>query len=319
MGTTLQVEHLTVQVATSGGAQTIVDDVSFRIEAGKVLALVGESGSGKSMTCTAIMRMLADNARISKGRVLLEGDDLVGKTPKEMQNIRSRKVGMVLQDAMGSLNPLFTIGNQLGEVIDGNRAAVRERAVQLMERVGISAPEDRIDAYPHQLSGGMRQRISIAINIARNPALLIADEPTTALDATVQLQILSLLRRLQRENAMAMLLVTHDLGVVARFCDRVAIMYAGRIVEEGPVDGIFARPMHPYTRALLDAVPRLDALPERLAVIAGQAPSFKDKLPGCSFATRCPMVQDRCRQLAPPWTAAGERAAACWLATQVVP
>jgi len=293
--------------------------VSFALGEGETLGLVGESGSGKSMTCLSIVRLVPrPAARIVGGEVRLDGDDLLAKTDREMQGIRGRKVAMILQDPMSSLNPVFSIGMQLREPLamyHGLRGgAVMTRAAQLLASVRIPSPETRLRAFPHQLSGGMRQRVVGAMAIAGPPRLLIADEPTTSLDLTIQAQYIGLLKDLQAQHRFAMIFVTHNLGIVARTCDRVAVMYAGRIVEAGPVRRLFTAPAHPYTRALLDSIPRFGARRDTLTAIAGQPPDLARLPPGCAFAARCPKVMDRCRVDAPP-----ERVAAvghttrCWL------
>ena len=293
--------------------------MSFALGEGETLGLVGESGSGKSMTCLSIVRLVPrPAARIVGGEVRLDGDDLLAKTDREMQGIRGRKVAMILQDPMSSLNPVFSIGMQLREPLamyHGLRGgAVMTRAAQLLASVRIPSPETRLRAFPHQLSGGMRQRVVGAMAIAGPPRLLIADEPTTSLDLTIQAQYIGLLKDLQAQHRFAMIFVTHNLGIVARTCDRVAVMYAGRIVEAGPVRRLFTAPAHPYTRALLDSIPRFGARRDTLTAIAGQPPDLARLPPGCAFAARCPKVMDRCRVDAPP-----ERVAAvghttrCWL------
>jgi len=319
----LSVQGLTTWLSTPSGVVAPVDDVSFSVRAGRTLGLVGESGSGKSMTCLSIMRLLPDNARNGGGRILFEGEDLLARSHSEMADIRGRLIGMVLQDPMTSLNPLFTVGNQIDEVFARHlgtpRADRRRLSVEAMTAVRIPAAAERARAYPHQFSGGMRQRVSIAMNIACAPKLLICDEPTTALDVTVQAQILSLLRTLQRETGVAIILVTHDLNNVARFCDDIAVMYAGRIVEQGPVADVFARPGHPYTQGLLDAMPSLarmaaGAADEPLAIIPGQTPSLAALPSGCRFEPRCPFAFDACRAEYPDWvrTPDGARKMACW-------
>ena len=324
MSELLRVENLTTWLATGAGIVTAVDDVSFTVPAGRTLALVGESGSGKSMTCSSIMRLLPGNGHVGGGRVLFEGEDLLTKTAGEMQAIRGSKIGMIVQDPMTSLNPLFDVEDQVGEVFkvhqgDRRKSARRPKVIEALTRVRIPAAEKRLGSYPHEFSGGMRQRVAIALNIACVPKLLIADEPTTALDVTVQQQILTLLRDLQRETGMAIILVTHDLHTVERFCDEVAIMYAGRIVEQGPVAEIFAHPAHPYTEGLLKALPRLGTTAERLPLIPGQPPSLTALPPGCRFEPRCPRASTRCRTEYPDWMASedGARRSACWHADEV--
>jgi oligopeptide/dipeptide ABC transporter ATP-binding protein len=317
----LRVENLTTWLATRSGVVTAVDDVSFTVQAGRTLALVGESGSGKSMTCLSIMQLLPDNGHIGGGRIMFDGEDLRKKSRKEMQAIRGSKLGMVLQDPMTSLNPLFNVEHQVGEVFKyhlkvDSRAERRSRVIETLRQVRIPAPEERLSSYPHQFSGGMRQRVAIGINVACAPKLLIADEPTTALDVTIQQQVLTLLRDLQRQTQMAVILVTHDLHTAERFCDDVAIMYAGRIVEQGPVKEVFARPSHPYTEGLLKALPRLGTQADRLTLIPGQPPSLADLPAGCRFAPRCPRATDICRTEYPDWVTSGDqkRRSACWWA-----
>jgi len=295
-----------------------VDDVSITLERGETLGIVGESGSGKSTLALSIMRLLPPGARLVSGEIRFEGEDLVRKSEAEMRRIRGKQIAMILQDPMASLNPLFTIGNQIRESLRVHEAmarlAARTRATQLLEAVRISAAETRLAAYPHQLSGGMRQRIVGAIAIACRPRLLIADEPTTSLDVTIQAQYLALLRDLQRAHELAMIFITHNLGVVAQMCDTVAVMYAGRIVEAGPIRRIFDAPAHPYTRALLDSVPRPTDPQQRLRAIDGQPPDAASLPPGCAFHPRCAHVMERCRQEAPPQIGVGiAHTARCWL------
>ncbi|WP_144632035.1 ABC transporter ATP-binding protein [Bordetella genomosp. 13] len=316
----LSVENLVVEAATPAGPARLVDGVGFSVHAGRTLGLVGESGSGKSVTCLSVLGLPPAGVRVSQGRVLLNGQDLRGRTEVQMNALRGTEIGMVLQDPMTSLNPLLTIGRQITEMYryregGGSRAEHRERAVELMRRVRIPAPESRLGSYPHQFSGGMRQRIAIAMNLACNPGLLIADEPTTALDITVRLQILDLLRELQAQQGTAIVFVTHDLHLVRRYCDDVAVMYAGRIVEQGPVEQVFGQPLHPYTRGLLGAVPRLRGNPRRLTVIPGQPPLPGAITQGCRFAPRCGQAQADCAAAYPDLRAhrPGHQAA-CWLA-----
>jgi oligopeptide/dipeptide ABC transporter ATP-binding protein len=297
-----------------------VDGVSFSLRRGEVLGLVGESGCGKSITALSLMRLLPKGgARIVGGQVLLGGDDLLAKTPSEMREIRGTRISMILQDPQTSLNPVFTVGDQLREAIvrrgDTGKSDVMRRAVEALRRVDIAAPEQRIGQFPHQMSGGMKQRVVGAIAISGQPEILIADEPTTALDVTIQLQYLKLLKRLQQETAMAILFITHDFGVVARMCDRVAVMYAGRIVEIGTVEQVFERPSHPYTQALIASVPKMTGSAGRLYTIEGQPPSLLDLPAGCRFAPRCPLADQRCRDAYPPAVVVGaEHSADCWKA-----
>jgi oligopeptide/dipeptide ABC transporter ATP-binding protein len=296
-----------------------VDDVSLTLERGKTLGIVGESGSGKSTLALSIMRLLPPAARIVGGEIRFEGEDLMKKSPREMRHIRGKRIAMILQDPMASLNPLFTIGDQISESLrvheGASRAAAWSRAKGLLEAVRISAPAARMKEFPHQMSGGMRQRIVGAIAVACEPRLLIADEPTTSLDLTIQAQYLSLLRDLQKDHDLAMIFITHNLGIVAKMCDAVAVMYAGRVVEAGPIRDIFNKPAHPYTRALLDSIPRLtDDTHSRLPAIDGQPPDPSAPPSGCAFHPRCPQVVDRCRQQAPASvTVSASHTARCWL------
>ena len=316
----LDVRDLRTHLVTRWGTVKAVDGVSFSVAEGETLGLVGESGSGKSMTCLSIVRLVPrPAARILGGTVLLDGEDLLTKSEPEMQRIRGRKVAMILQDPMSSLNPVFSIGMQVREPVAmyhklRGRALI-ERAADLLASVRIPSPGARLRAFPHQLSGGMRQRIVGAIAISCEPRLLIADEPTTSLDLTIQAQYLALLEELQERHRLALIFITHNLGIVSRICDRVAVMYAGRIVEMGPVRQLFAAPAHPYTRALLESIPRLGAKIERLAAIDGQPPDLARLPDGCAFAPRCPQVMDRCRAEAPPEFVVGEgQVSRCWLA-----
>ena len=314
----LEVQDLRAYFFTRRGPVKAVDGVSFAIRRGEVLALVGESGSGKSITCHAILGLMPKPAgRIVDGRILFDGEDLVRKSEREMRRYRGRRLSMILQDPMMSLNPAYAIGNQVGEAVhihQGHRGArLRERVVSILRRVRIPAPEMRLGDYPHQLSGGMRQRVVGAICLSCEPDLLIADEPTTALDLTIQSQYLDLLKDLQRQSRFALLFVTHDFGVVAKICDRAAVMYAGRIVEIGPVERLFDAASHPYTRALLSALPRRGSKGRRLPHIEGQPPSLLNPMAGCRFAPRCPEAHDRCWREAPPETAlAADHRVACW-------
>jgi len=302
----LSVRRLSVGFDTDDGLLGAVDGVSFDIAPGSTLGLVGESGCGKSVTALSLMRLLPQPAgRILGGEIVFEGRNLLALPIEEMQRIRGGRIGMVFQEPMTALNPVHTIGRQLSEVYRTHENMTKQeasrRAVAMLGRVGLPSPEIRLAEYPHHLSGGMRQRVVIAMALACHPKLLIADEPTTALDVTIQAQILDLIRDLQREMGMAVLLITHDLGVIAEMCDDVAVMYAGRIAEQGPVAGIFASPRHPYTRGLLASIPRLDSPHKtRLPVIDGMVPSLRNLPPGCRFQNRCPYRQDRCAEAAPP-------------------
>ena len=315
----IEVADLRTHIVTRWGTIKAVDGVSFAVGEGETLGLVGESGSGKSMTCLSVLRLVPrPAARIVGGRVLLDGDDLLQKSEREMQRIRGKRVAMILQDPMSSLNPVFSVGMQVREPLVSYHGlagrALKDRAVQLLGSVGISSPATRLRAFPHQLSGGMRQRVVGAMAISGPPRLLIADEPTTSLDLTIQAQYLRLLKELQDRHRLAMIFVTHNLGIVARMCDRVAVMYAGRIVEAGPVEAIFGAPRHPYTRALLESVPRLSESTDWLTAIEGQPPDLAALPPGCAFAPRCPRAMDRCRAEEPPdFTSAPGRSSRCWL------
>jgi oligopeptide/dipeptide ABC transporter ATP-binding protein len=295
-----------------------VHEVSLALEAGQTLGIVGESGSGKTTLALSILRLLPPAARIVSGGLRFDGEDLLKKSPNEMRQIRGKKIAMILQDPMASLNPLFTIGDQVSEPIRVHEGAPRrsawERARNLLASVRIAAPERRVREYPHEMSGGMRQRIVGAIAISCEPRLLIADEPTTSLDVTIQAQYLNLLRDLQKEHGLALIFITHNLGIVARMCDTVAVMYAGRLVESGPVRQIFDQPAHPYTRALLESIPRLTDTEARLTAIDGQPPDPAALPGGCAFHPRCLKALDRCRAEAPPTYVIGrQHTAACWL------
>jgi oligopeptide/dipeptide ABC transporter ATP-binding protein len=313
----LELDDLSAAFFTRRGVVRAVRNVSFALASGETLGLVGESGCGKSATAQAIMRILPFPGRVTGGRVRFEGEDLLALPERRMEQIRGRRIALVPQDPTASLNPLLTVGQHLTEVLSvhlGLRGrAAHERAVELLRLVGIPEPERRFGAYPHQLSGGMRQRVMIAMAVACHPALLIADEPTTALDATVQAQILDLLRALGREMRTATILITHNLGVVAGLCDRVAVMYAGRIVELAPRDELFANPRHPYTVALLRCVPRLDQVgTATLQSIPGQPPDLLWPPPGCPFAPRCPLATPICEDPPPLEPVGPHHLAACW-------
>ncbi|HEX3538028.1 MAG TPA: ABC transporter ATP-binding protein [Stellaceae bacterium] len=317
----IQLDHLSTHYVSAKGSRVVraVDDVSLSLNAGETLGIVGESGSGKSTLALSIMRVLPPAAQAVGGRILFEGEDLLQKSDEEMRQIRGRRIAMVLQDPMASLNPLFTIGNQVSEPIrvheGAPRASAWSRARDLLKAVRIPSPETRVRQFPHEMSGGMRQRIVGAIGISCEPRLLIADEPTTSLDLTIQAQYLNLLRDLQRAHGLALIFITHNLGIVAKMCDRLAVMYAGRVVESGPVSRIFNAPRHPYTEALLNSIPRMTDSDQRLTAIEGQPPDLFSLPPGCSFAPRCPRVFDRCRSEAPDEIGWGERETVrCWLA-----
>jgi oligopeptide/dipeptide ABC transporter ATP-binding protein len=312
----LAVERLSVSFRTEHGPARVVDDLSFEVGAGRIVGLVGESGCGKSVSARAIMRLLPmPPARIEGGRVLLDGQDLLALDETAMRRVRGDRIGMVFQEPMTSLNPTLTVGYQIGETLllhrDLGRAGRRTRVLELLRLVGFGAPERRYGQYPHELSGGLRQRAMIAMALACHPKLLIADEPTTALDVTIQAQILELLVRLRDELGMAILLITHDLGVVAEYANEVVVMYAGRVAERAPVEDLFARPRHPYTRGLLAAMPRLAGHDGPLPTIPGSVPAAHQRPPGCAFAGRCGHVLARCRLEVPP-LAGDAHAAACW-------
>jgi oligopeptide/dipeptide ABC transporter ATP-binding protein len=316
--TVLEVQDLATYFDLRRGIVKAVDGVSLELRRGEVLGLVGESGCRKSLTALSIMRLLPKGgARTVRGRILLNGEDLLAKSPREMREVRGPKISMILQDPQTSLNPVFTIGDQLREALVrrmwAKPAEIMKAAVEALRGVEIAAPESRIRDYPHQMSGGMKQRVVGAIAMSGAPEVLIADEPTTALDVTIQLQYLKLLKRLQAETGMAILFITHDFGVVARLCDRVAVMYAGRIVECGPVAQVFEQPAHPYTRALIGSVPKMSGARGRLATIEGQPPSLMDLPPGCRFAPRCALADAHCRDAYPSTTSVGPgHAADCW-------
>ncbi len=317
----LRVEDLRVAFDTSRGVVRAVDGVDLSLEAGDVLGLVGESGSGKSVTMRAILRLLRSNARAT-GRVMWRGQDLLAAPERRLREIRGREIAVIFQEPMTALNPVLTIGAQIDESLVAHtaldEAARRRRARELLDLVGISSPELRLASYPHEFSGGMRQRAMIAISLAAEPRLLLADEPTTALDVTIQDQILKLLVRLTQDLGMAMILVTHDLGVVAETCDRVSVMYAGRVVETGPVETIFAHPRHAYTDALLRSMPHGLAARQPLAPIPGQPPRLDRPIEGCPFAPRCSFVEERCGRIAPPFAeVAPDHRAACWAADRL--
>ena len=316
-GVLLSLDGLTAGFNTEQGFVRVVEDVSFDVAQGETLGLVGESGCGKSVTAQTIMRLLpSPPSRIEAGRILFDGDDLAKVPENRMRKIRGDRIGMVFQEPMTSLNPTQRIGRQIAEVLALHRGlsygAARETVVRILTKVGIGNAERRLDQYPHELSGGLRQRVMIAMAIVCQPKLLIADEPTTALDVTIQAQIMEVLQSLQRELGLAILLITHDLGMVAEMCRTIAIMYAGCIVERGPVDVIFARPRHPYTAGLMAASPRHAKKGLRLSSIPGLVPPPGHRGKGCSFADRCPRMIDRCRAERPPLTALGVTAAACW-------
>ncbi|MFB7107918.1 ABC transporter ATP-binding protein [Streptomyces sp. NPDC056291] len=313
----LEVRDLHVEFRTRDGVVHAVNGVGYEVDAGETLAVLGESGSGKSVTAQAVMGILdVPPGRISGGRILFRGRDLLKLKEDERRRIRGAEMAMIFQDALSALNPVLTVGDQLGEMFIVHRGLSRKdaraRAVELMDRVRIPAAGQRVRDYPHQFSGGMRQRIMIAMALALEPALIIADEPTTALDVTVQAQVMDLLAELRREYRMGLVLITHDLGVVADVADRIAVMYAGRIVESAPVHDIYKAPAHPYTRGLLDSIPRLGHKGRELYAIKGLPPNLRAIPPGCAFHPRCPMARDVCRTDVPPLYEVSEsRASAC--------
>jgi oligopeptide/dipeptide ABC transporter ATP-binding protein len=319
MSALLDVRVLETCFSSDEGIVRAVRGVSFELAAGETLGLVGESGCGKSVTALSIMRLLPPNARVTGGSVLLDGTDLLRASKRTMRRIRGARVGMVFQDSMTALNPLLTVGRQITEILEAHTGlterAARAKAVALLEEVGVPEPTRRLRQYPHQLSGGLRQRVAVAIALAPNPDVLIADEPTTALDVTIQAQVLDLLRRQQGERRMAMILITHDVGVVASLSDRLAVMYAGRIVEIGRSDEVFTDPRHPYTLGLLRSVPRIDSeIAERLPSIPGTPPPLSALPPGCPFRPRCSFAVERSDDEEPPLAPVGDdHAAACWV------
>jgi peptide/nickel transport system ATP-binding protein len=313
----LQVKNLVVEFPNRRGTLRALDEISFDIAPGEVLGVVGESGAGKSLTGASIIGLLEPPGRIASGEILLEGRRIDHLPPADMRSIRGRRIGAIFQDPLTSLNPLYTIGRQLAETIQTHlkvdAAEARRRAIALLEDTGIPAAAERIDHYPHQFSGGMRQRVVIALALAAEPQLIVADEPTTALDVSIQAQIIQLLKRVCRDRGAAVMLITHDMGVIAETCDRVAVMYAGRIAEIGPVHEVIHSPAHPYTRGLMAAIPDIEADRERLHQIDGAMPRLNAIPQGCAYNPRCPQAQDRCRRERPDLMAAGATRAACWL------
>ena len=293
----LQVKNLSTSFNVDSGEVRAVNGISFNLEKGKVLGIVGESGSGKSVTAYSIMRILVEPGRITGGQILFNGEDIVQYSEKEMRQFRGKRVSIIFQDPMTSLNPVYTIGNQLREAIllhtDRNREQANARALEMLQLVGVNDPEKRLKQYPYELSGGMRQRVMIAMALACEPDILIADEPTTALDVTIQAQILELMQDLQKKLGMAIIMITHDLGVIADMCDEIIVMYAGRVCERGTADEIFYNPRHEYTKGLLRSIPRLDTHHARLIPIAGSPVDLTNLPKGCAFASRC----DQCMKL----------------------
>lgn len=299
----LEVNDLETEFKVKRGTVKAVNGVSFEVDKGEILAVVGESGSGKSVTSLSVMGLIRDPGRVAGGEILFNGENLLKKNTKEMQAVRGDKISMIFQEPMTSLNPVYRIKDQIMETIlthtTMSKKEALDRAIQMLDLVGIPAPEQRVNDYPHQMSGGMRQRVMIAMALACDPELLIADEPTTALDVTIQAQILDLINRLREKLGMAVLLITHDLGVVAETADKVVVMYCGRVVEQATVEQLFTKPLHPYTQGLLDSIPKMDEDRERLYMIKGIVPDPIHLPKGCSFADRCDKCMDKCREHMP--------------------
>ena len=314
----LEVNDLRTYIYTRTSVVKAVDGISFYLNRGETLGIVGESGCGKTMTALSLLRLIPRPAgRIVSGEILLHGEDLVQKSEEEMRQVRGQKISMILQDPQTSLNPVFNIGNQLMESLalthKEGRRNLWQRAVDSLRNVNVAAPERRMDDFPHQMSGGMKQRVVGAIAMSLEPDIIIADEPTTALDVTIQLQYLRLLKDIQARTGLAIIFITHDFGVVARMCDRVAVMYAGHIVEHGSVRDLFNNPQHPYTQALMASVPKMEEKVDRLYSIEGQPPLLWDLPEGCLFAPRCPHAQDRCQEYPPTFTIKEGHTADCWM------
>ena len=323
MGKILEVKNLTVHIKTHKGVVQAVRGVDFYLNEQETLAVVGESGSGKSITMKGVMGILPKNGKVVEGSVMFQGNDLTKYSERQMQQVRGSEIAMIFQDPMTSLNPTMKVGKQIEEMLKEHRKEMskadrKARAIELLSLVGISNPEARYDQYPHQLSGGMRQRVVIAIALGCDPKVLIADEPTTALDVTIQAQILDLMKDLQKKTGMGIIFITHNLGVVADICDKVSVMYAGKIVEQGPVDDIFYEPAHPYTKGLLRSMPRVDAESyERLIPIEGTPVDMLNPPEGCPFAPRCEHCMKICLKKMPPYVEVGEKhRSACWLRVQ---
>jgi peptide/nickel transport system ATP-binding protein len=313
----LSVKNLVVEFPTRHGTLRALDDISFDIAPGEILGVVGESGAGKSLTGASIIGLLEPPGRIASGQILLEGQRIDNLNHDEMRHIRGRKIGAIFQDPLTSLNPLYSVGRQLMETIQAhlpvNQAEARRRAIDLLKSTGIPAAEERIEHYPHQFSGGMRQRVVIALALAAEPKLIVADEPTTALDVSIQAQIISLLKNLCKERGVGVMLITHDMGVIAETCDRVAVLYAGRVAEIGPVHEVINHPAHPYTAGLMAAIPDMSVDREHLAQIDGAMPRLNAIPQGCAFNPRCTKTIDRCKVDRPDLIQAGATRAACWL------
>jgi peptide/nickel transport system ATP-binding protein len=317
----LQVKNLVVEFPNRRGTLRALDDISFDIAPGEILGVVGESGAGKSLTGASIIGLLEPPGRVTSGQILLEGQRIDHLSADEMRHIRGRKIGAIFQDPLTSLNPLYTVGRQLTETIEAHlpvsRAQARQRAIELLQDTGIPAAEQRIDHYPHQFSGGMRQRVVIALALAAQPQLIVADEPTTALDVSIQAQIISLLKKVCKDRGAAVMLITHDMGVIAETCDRVAVMYAGRIAEIGPVRQVIEQPAHPYTGGLMACIPDMGSDRAKLNQIEGAMPRLNAIPTGCAFNPRCPRAFDRCSRERPELMPAGATQAACWLHERV--
>ena len=313
----LEVRNLRVEFHTRRGVLTALDDVSFHIDRGEVLGVVGESGAGKSLTGAAIIGLLEPPGKVAKGEILLDGRRIDNLREDDMRGIRGKEIGAIFQDPLTSLNPLYTVGQQLSETIITHlglsATQARKRSIELLESTGIPAARERIDHYPHQFSGGMRQRVVIALALAAEPRLIVADEPTTALDVSIQAQIIDLLKTLCREHGASVMLITHDMGVIAETADRVAVMYAGRIAEIGTVADVISRPQHPYTRGLMGSIPSIHNVAETLAQIDGSMPRLNAIPPGCAFNPRCPHRMDICVQRRPDLMQANGTLASCWL------
>ena len=316
----LQVKNLVVEFPHRRGTLRALDDISFEIAPGEILGVVGESGAGKSLTGAAIIGLLDPPGRVASGQILLQGERIDHLSSQQMRHIRGRRIGAIFQDPLTSLNPLYSVGQQLIETILAHlplsEQQARQRAIELLQDTGIPAAQERIDHYPHQFSGGMRQRVVIALALAAEPQLIVADEPTTALDVSIQAQIIGLLKKVCKDRGAAVMLITHDMGVIAETCDRVAVLYAGRLAEIGPVRQVISQPAHPYTRGLMACIPDMDSDRPKLSQIDGAMPRLNAIPSGCAFNPRCPQASDRCRSQRPELMPAGVTAAACWLHAQ---
>lgn len=316
MNDVLRMENVSVTLPSNGRVLTVLHDITLQIAEGRTLALVGESGCGKTMLGLSILRLLPEGARVSSGRVWLGESELTACGEEELRSVRGARIGMIFQEPMSALNPVFSCGYQVFEVLERHRPSSRRQlrsdVLGLLSRVGFSDPATVYESYPHELSGGMRQRVMIAMAIACRPCLVIADEPTTALDVTVQAQILHLLKEFQNKYPLSLLLITHDFGVVSQMADEVAVMYAGRVVEWGMVDDVLNSPMHPYTQGLIEALPSPDIRQPVLTTLPGSVPALGDLPSGCAFSTRCALVEDRCRAEVPALENVAERRVACW-------